>query len=362
MSVVQLVGIGDVAFQRLPGAETVARIAGWRRRWDAGGPTMTFGNLEIPLTDGGTPADKPAAFRGPKAGGGALRGMGFDVVSLANNHALDYGAAGARDTMTVVEESGVVHVGMGVGDEASAGRVVRVGELRIGVLALCSTIPRGYAAGPDRLGVAPLRAHQAIYVDGALFDEQPGTAPRVQTWAHEPDLERAEAAVHALRGSGADLVVAAVHWGVPPMWLAPYQAPLADYQRPMAERLVAAGVDAIFGHHAHVPLQFDLIDDAPVFWSLGNFMFQPYSVEHPQDGPTTPGLMGGGRPAEFHQGYVARLSFGKGGLGAIDLETYVLDEAGEPVAPTPEVHEAMVARLDRGERPAAVAVRWAPIG
>jgi hypothetical protein len=233
------------------------------------------------------------------------------------------------------------------------------------VLGFESTLGRGPPAAADRLGVAPLRAHQSVYLDGALFDEQPGTAPKVLSWPHEPDLLAAEGAIRRAKADGAEIVVVALHWGVPPMWLAPYQGDLAEYQRPMAERLVAAGADAIVGHHAHVPLGFEWIEGVPVCYSLGNFMFGPYTVEHPMEGPLTPGLMGATLPEAFHEGIVVRLGFGPVGTGLsrIDLETYVLDERGEPHAASVERHEAIRRRLHRDEHDAGpVPVAWRPAG
>lgn len=359
----ELIGVGDLAFQRPPSRDAQQRVARWRAGWGTSAQALAFGNLEIPLTARGAPADKPVAFRGDPAGAAALREMGFDVLSLANNHALDYGPEGLRDTMAGLEEAGVAHVGAGVDAASLRAELREVGGTTVALLALCSAMPRGYAAGDRRLGVAPLRAHQSIYVDGALFDEQPGTAPKVMTWPFEDDLARAEATIAALKRDGVDVVALAVHWGVPPMWMSPYQGELADYQRPMAERLVAAGADVLFGHHPHVPHSWSWIDGRPVFWSLGNFLFQPYRVEHAQEGPTTPGLLAAARPPETREGLVARVRFEGGTPAGVDLETFVLDETGEPCAPDAARHAAIRERLRRPDEDAAgVPVRWSPIG
>jgi poly-gamma-glutamate synthesis protein (capsule biosynthesis protein) len=67
--------------------------------------------------------------------------------------------------------------------------------------------------------------------------------------------------------------VVGVHWGVPNGWVAQFQDPVATYQRPLADELVAAGADVIVGHHPHVLHGIDVIGGRPVFYSLGNFMF-----------------------------------------------------------------------------------------
>ena len=300
-----IVAVGDVAFQQMPAAATLTACSEWSARWRDAGPCGVFGNLELPLTSRGTPADKPVALRGPPDGAGALRSMGFDLVSLANNHALDYGPQGLRDTMAALDAAGVTHVGAGVGKQAYRAEIRTLGGARVAFVAFSSTLPRGWAAAVDRLGVAPLRVHQSVYLDGALQDEQPGTALKVSTWPDEPDLRRAADVVEGLKREGCDLVIAALHWGVPPMWLAPYQGALADYQRPMAERLIHAGCDAIVGHHAHVPLPHEFVDGVPVCYSLGNFYFPPFALEHPQEGPITPGLMEAPPPPDLGHGTAA---------------------------------------------------------
>jgi poly-gamma-glutamate capsule biosynthesis protein CapA/YwtB (metallophosphatase superfamily) len=355
-----LLAAGDFGPQRPPGTEATARITSWRRAWAAGGPSLFLANLELPLTRSGSPADKPVALRGAPEVADSLADAGIDVVSLANNHALDYGPEGLVDTMAALDRVGVAHVGAGVGEAAFRAHLREVAGVRVAVLAVASTVPRGAAAAPDRLGIATLRVHQGVYVDPALHDEQPGTAPHVQTWPHEGDLERVERAISGLKSGGADVVVVMLHWGVPPMWLPPYYDELADYQLPMARRLVAAGADALLGHHAHVPLPLRWVDGVPVAPSLGNFVYPPFEAEHRGDGPMTPGLMNAPLPPEYHQGFVAQLRFDGARLEAVDCRTYVLGEDGAPEAPSEALHTEMALRLGAHGEAAPVPVRWLP--
>lgn len=201
-----------------------------------------------------------------------------------------------------------------------------------------------------------------MYVDGALSDEQPGTAPYVQSWPHDEDLDRAQEAVTRARAE-ADIVVAALHWGVPPMWLAPYQGFLAEYQRPMAERLVSAGVDVIFGHHPHVPHPWEPVAGSPVFWSLGNFIFQPYGVEHRQEGPTVPNLLTVKQPPETNDGLAVLLRLSSGEIRAIEVFTFMLDETGEPGPAGARRHAAIVERLRLADEAfGSVPVVWRDFG
>ena len=101
----------------------------------------------------------------------------------------------------------------------------------------------GYAAGPDKVGVAPLRAH--TYYEA--FDYQAGVPPRVVTVPYEEDLAGMVEDITAARKQ-ADAVVLSLHWGIhfiPRM--------IADYQVIAAKAAFEAGADVILGHHAHVP-------------------------------------------------------------------------------------------------------------
>src|SRR5207249_3276114 len=85
---------------------------------------------------------------------------GFDVVSVASNHAMDWGAEAMLDTATVLEQRGIKAVGVGRNlAEARRPAIVECKGVRIAILGYCSVLREGYEAGPDKPGVAPLRAH-----------------------------------------------------------------------------------------------------------------------------------------------------------------------------------------------------------
>ena len=101
------------------------------------------------------------------------------------------------------------------------------------------------------------------------------------------DVAQAQGVIRQARRD-ADVVVVVIHWGVPPAFLAPVQAPLADYQRPLARALVEAGADAIVVHHPHVVHGVELIDGKPVFYSLGNFVFHRLGSQLVVERPSPP--------------------------------------------------------------------------
>lgn len=188
---------------------------------------------------------------------------GFDVVSLAGNHAMDWGPEALIDTMAVLRERGIRVVGAGRNlAEARAPAILEANGVRVAFLAYCSILNKGYWAGPNEPGVAPLRAH--TYYEA--FDYQPGVPPRVVTVPCEEDfaalledVTNAKAAAH--------IVVLSLHWGV-------HFIPrvIADYQPVVAHAAFEAGADVILGHHAHAPKAIGVHGGKVCFYSLGNFI------------------------------------------------------------------------------------------
>jgi poly-gamma-glutamate synthesis protein (capsule biosynthesis protein) len=204
------------------------------------GADLTFGNLECVLSERRAPPyeghERPGVLlRGPCAAGETLRAAGFDVVSLANNHAYDLGGLGAAESRGCVLGAGVAVVGGGQGRaEARAPWVTTVRGTRVGVLAFTFDTNR-YAHGTFRVS--------------RLDDDAAG-------------------AVRALRPQ-VDVLLVSVHWGTE------FVHQPNPYQRAFARTLVNAGADAILGHHPHVLQGVELVRGRPVFYSLGNFLFGP---------------------------------------------------------------------------------------
>ena len=188
---------------------------------------------------------------------------GFDVVSVASNHAMDWGAEAMLDTVEVLERRGIRAIGVGRNlAEARRPAIVERKGVKIAILAYCSVLRDGYEAGPNKPGVAPLRAH--TYYEP--FEYQAGTPPRIVTIPYEQDLAGMLEAVAAARQQ-ANVVVLVFHWGI-------HFIPrvIADYQTTIARAAIAAGADLILGHHAHVPKAVGVYDGKACFYSLSNFI------------------------------------------------------------------------------------------
>ena len=199
-------------------------------------------NLEMAITERGEPYDKEFVFRAPGSAALTLAGAGIDVVSLANNHILDFGAEGLEDTISVLDEVGILRPGAGANNaEAYAPRVLVLdNEIRVAFVSASAIIPGGFAAGAERPGVADAK------------------------WA----IPRVLAAVRAA-ASGNDVVVVSVHWGAERA-----TCPSED-QRELAQQLIEAGANLILGHHPHVLQPIETFDRTVIAYSLGNFAWHP---------------------------------------------------------------------------------------
>jgi len=209
------------------------------------GAAMVFGNLEGPLTARGTgEQDKTYVFRSPpEPVSRALKNAGFTVVSLANNHTLDFGPEGLQDTIDALDAAGIAHAGAGP-DLASARRPAffETAGKRIAVLAYSVTLPEHFYAGVDK----------------------PGTA-----FAHEAHVR---ADVRAARQQ-ADIVLVSFHWGQEG------KTALRDYQVQLGRAAIDAGAAAVLGHHPHILQAVERYRDGVILYSLGNFTFGSYSPQ-----------------------------------------------------------------------------------
>ncbi|TYB57399.1 CapA family protein [Nonomuraea sp. PA05] len=264
-----LYAVGDVGPER-PDPDTLFTRTGPT----LSGGDLAFCQLEMNLTDRGSrlPQVRHTARAAP-ATAGSLRRAGFDVVSWAGNHCMDWGADGFFDTIDALTGQDITV--LGVGQDIAAAREPRVVEragTKIAFLAYCSILPADYWATERRPGCAPMRAH-TVYEP--TEPDQPGTPCRILTYPHRDDLAALVEDVGRAR-ERADVVIVSLHWGI---HFVP--AVLADYQRDVAHAAIDAGADLILGHHAHILKGVEVHRGKAIFYSLGNFaMDLPMTAEH----------------------------------------------------------------------------------
>lgn len=235
---------------------------------------LLIANLEMPLSQRGYRVPKWSSLRSDPVVINDVRALGVDIVSLANNHMMDYGPEAMADTLAACHSAGIAHCGAGPDLETALSPVrVEVHGCRLALLSVSCTLPNDSHAAPGKPGIAPIHVGFSFEVDTNLLAEQPGTMPTVRSWARAEDCDRICERLSVLR-SEADLVIVAIHWGVPAYWLSPAQGPLAEYQQPLGHALIDAGADVVCGTHSHSLHPIEWYRGKPIFYSLGNFLFE----------------------------------------------------------------------------------------
>jgi len=318
--------------------------------------TVATANLECPLTDCEIPTDKLIGIKSPPSVADQLPRLGLQVVSVANNHALDYTEKGLMDTIGVVNQVGVKTVGGGENlEESLAPTTIEVGPAKIAFIGVACTLPAGSVATVKRPGIAPIRVYSTMAVDSAIAEEQPGTSPFVHTTVVPDDLDKVAEAVQKAKRS-ADLVIVSIHWGVAAGWTAAFHGNLAEYQAPLGKALIDAGADIILGHHPHVIHGIEIYRGGIIFYSLGHFIFQymrSIKRERPKlTRPAPPYRLEYLDLASPHakESMVAVINLEapesqKPEVTGVEMTTCVLDSDGEPIESTPEQAESILSRL-----------------
>jgi len=204
---------------------------------------VVFANLESNLSDQHGRTEDPGSntiFTGPPMGAASLRRGGITVVSIANNHALDFGLTALRQTHILLTEAGVAFAG--TGDSL------------------------GEARRPVILNVRGMRV--ALFACSALMNE--GKRSNWRRWVADTSTAELLPLIKATRDS-VDVLVVSVHGGIE-YGSAPDPALLA-----WARRIIEAGADIVLGHHPHVPYAIEYWKGGVIAPSLGNFVFkQPF--------------------------------------------------------------------------------------
>ncbi|MER9764383.1 CapA family protein [Mesorhizobium sp. M0138] len=268
---------------------------------------VTFGNLEVNVFDIRSFDGYPQAEYGgayhlslPEVGPD-LKAMGFNIVGRANNHTLDWGVEGMRETSRVLDTSGIVHAGTGENlAQAGAARFLETPRGRVGLVSFAATFEPMARAGdpageaPGRPGLNPLRLAMSIIVPSEMLanlrlvrDALPGyetshcdstsvvvggsrfKASDIAGYSYEPNPhDVANILRNVRRGKQfSDFCIATNHGHEPGNWS---QEP-PDYEQSFARKLIDAGADAYIGHGPHLLRGIEIYKGRPIFYSLGNF-------------------------------------------------------------------------------------------
>jgi poly-gamma-glutamate synthesis protein (capsule biosynthesis protein) len=206
---------------------------------------LTIGNLESALGVGGVPEEKGYTFKAPPEAAPALSLAGFDLLSLANNHAMDYGPALLVQAIATLAEQGVQTVGAGKDDRAAhLPYSVEINGLRLTFLSFVDV--------PQEFRGFDTRSWQAQ-------DSRPGLA-----WA-DPTRMRLE--IENVR-QDSDLVIVLLHSGYE------YVPQPSPPQVTAARSAIEAGADLVLGHHAHIIQPVEFHPQGVIAYGLGNFVFE----------------------------------------------------------------------------------------
>ena len=211
---------------------------------------VTIANLESPLSyDDSEPVyDKDVYIIGRPEAIESISNSGIDIVSLANNHIMDYTGPALQDTLDALDEIGVAHAGAGMTErEAEAMVEYEVNGASIAFFAWTDIVPNYFVAYGDEPGVVSAR----LNMDDAL------RRVREAKQTH-------------------DIVIVAMHWGVE------YQYETVDYlQDDPAHDLVDAGADVVLGNHPHSMQGVEFYHGSLIAYAQGNCVFcQVYDGTH----------------------------------------------------------------------------------
>lgn len=214
------------------------------------GADLALANFENPAPDNHSWHTSGTVFSADPTLIDGLAAAGLDYVSLANNHIRDAGATGLLQTIRNVRKRGIAV--SGAGRDLTAARkpaILEAGGVKVAILGY-DAIAAYYHATPDKVGSAPL-TKKNVKID-----------------------------VKAARAAGADLVIVFPHWGTE------YdRTPFASQQK-LAEMIIDRGADMVIGNHAHYAAAMEVYQGKPIWYALGNLVFDQTWSEPTMEGIT----------------------------------------------------------------------------
>lgn len=233
-----------------------------------------FGNLEGPVSDHGKSKGLPPPFPNLRMNPRSidfLKEGGFDIVSLANNHMLDYGAEALLDTSERLDDARILHFGAGKNrSDACVEEIINVKDVKIGFIGFHEG---GAVAKPDR-------------PRACLFNKK-----------------NAISAIRKLR-KRVDIVVVSFHFGFD-YFMCP-----SPYHIRLCRQFIDEGADLILGHHPHVPQAAEKYKNGLIAYSLGNFAF----------------YLGNDPPKKADEGFILKVNVTRSGIGNYAIIPYELDK------------------------------------
>ncbi|RDK05095.1 CapA family protein [Cupriavidus lacunae] len=295
---VSLAFVGDIMLDGIPGDTVKGErdpFAHFARILDAA--DIRIGNLECVIASEGRAERKPFTFRADPRTVNVLKGH-FTALSLANNHTGDFGRAAFSEMLNLLEVQKLSYFGGGRNlAEAHAPLLIERNGLKIAILGYNEIFPRSFEANHDTPGLAWSEDEQVI-----------------------TDIQNARKVHHA------DLVIPFMHWGLE------HEPHASARQRRLARTMIDAGANAVIGGHPHVTQDIEQYKGSPIFYSLGNFVFDGFKDE---DNIT---------------GWLIRLEMDRKGVHRWQLYVAHIDHQGIPHPASPKARSCW----QRGQRVGAI--------
>ena len=206
---------------------------------------FSFVNLESVIAAGGEPfqPSRVYSFRAAPSSAETLAYAGIDFVSIANNHAMDYGPQGLAETLATLEQYDIAYAGAGMNlADAKKMKLLQSNGFKVAVI-----------AGADH------------FVDYAASDTRAGIN-LIQVNASATIVDEIREQVQQAHNIGADLIVFSIHWG--PNWR---EQPTPRFQR-FARAVIDAGVDIFHGHSAHLFQGVEVYRGRPILYDTGDLL------------------------------------------------------------------------------------------
>ncbi|MFA6272743.1 MAG: CapA family protein [Patescibacteria group bacterium] len=255
---------------------------------------ITFGNLESPITPGRKINTNEMVFRADPESVEGLKLAGFDLVTLTNNHTLNFGKEGLSDTFKYLNTAGIEY--MGAGETVKDAYLPVIKEINGMIFAF---LAYSYAT-------EPLSAYDSEKPNPTLaamdFDKM------------KQDVARAS--------ESADFVIVSMHDGYE------YQFTPNQHQKDFAHAAIESGADLVVGHHPHVVQTMEQYQDGYILYSLGNFVFDQMWSQ------------------ETREGIIAEITFSKKGISAFEFFPVVIEDYAQPRFADAEEAGVIIERLD----------------
>jgi poly-gamma-glutamate capsule biosynthesis protein CapA/YwtB (metallophosphatase superfamily) len=294
---ITVIGVGDLMFSMGPtslmksqgNAAPLAKVADVLK-----GADITIANLESPLSRRGTAVKgKPAhlIFEAPPEAVQSLTAAGIDIVAMANNHMMDYGAPAMEDTLGTLDAAGILHSGGGMNrDDAWKPAIIERNGKKVAYLSFTQRIPSYFMPTATTPGIASGN-----------------------------DMKAVRKAIQAAKKQ-ADYVIVSFHWGVEQS----YQANASQIRDGRAA--VDAGADMVLSHHPHVMQGVEFYKGRLIAYSLGNFLFAYKTTE--------------GRKS-----FILKASLGPDGVTDVSAVPVYLGQWGRPVVQTGSSARSILGKL-----------------